>query len=369
MPPALSLGLGLPEYRGVWGGFVPVYLLRDEFTTNVAAPVPSPRNCEPGPGQLTLSQVAGQFSIVGGLLTVAVGSNFEPRAASANFARVVGRTTLCRVGLPVAGVISRFGWDNGGNLVETHGFLITAGGDLGARIGGLGLSQGITTPSGFEYECAFVLRSSGAFYLIKGGAITNWKLVWVDAGVNSTPVASKATVSTGTGAGGGGTFDGMRAIDLPAPWNTDFGIATDRKAGAVANGTTFNHAANGLIEWTETTVPPGSNTSIRFRQQDALNYWFIQITTTGAMFLTEVAAGVTTNRANGGAGGVASGHRCVVIFDGAQIRGVSNNVLQFNYSLAANFQTATAGQMETAGSGGAVSDLVSWPRNIDLPAV
>lgn len=44
------------------------YLLRDQFTSDVAAPLVSPRTCEPGPGQLTITDAQGRAYISGGKL-------------------------------------------------------------------------------------------------------------------------------------------------------------------------------------------------------------------------------------------------------------------------------------------------------------
>lgn len=47
-----------------WIGGGDCFLLRDEFTTLEAAPVASPRDCEPGPGITTFDQTDGQFLII-----------------------------------------------------------------------------------------------------------------------------------------------------------------------------------------------------------------------------------------------------------------------------------------------------------------
>jgi len=64
----LGMGLGLSSREYPVGGIA--YLLRDQFTTPEAAPIASPRTCEPGPGTLALTQIDGaQWSIVDGNLT------------------------------------------------------------------------------------------------------------------------------------------------------------------------------------------------------------------------------------------------------------------------------------------------------------
>lgn len=363
MPPALGLGLGL-SYRGsARSGFVPTYLLRDVFTTNAAAPITSPRTCEPGPGTLTLAQAApGQWSIVSNKFTVASVGASEPRAVSVtSFNRVAGRAFMGTVGLAV-GVISRIGWDTGGALPETHAFSLSAGGDLAARISGSGLFLGITTPTGVDHDCALVLRSAGAFYLVKnGGTVPNWTLAWVDNVDVSATLPVKISAATGTALGG--TFDDLQVFDFPAPWTSDFGIATSRTAGNVPSGTVFTHTANCLIEYVQATLGAGES-QVLFRRQDVANHWFVSVNAAGDLILNERVGGGANVRATAAAV-VAAGHRVVVVADGTIIRGFSNNVLRWTYSSATNFQTATAG--ETALFAGTQSNLTAWPRTPNFP--
>jgi hypothetical protein len=354
---------GLSGLFNTGAGTVFVYLLQDEFTTNAGAPLTSPRTCEPGPGQLTLSQITGQFSIVGGFLTVASAGTSEPRGKSATFARAGGRTVLCRLGLST-GVISRVGWDDNNPQVETQGFSLTPGGEVSCRINSIGMFVGQQTAIG-TYECAFVMRSSGGFYFIKGGAFTNWTLVWVDAATSLSPLS--AAVSMGTGSVAGGTFDGLRVVDLSAPWNSDYGIATDRKAGAVVDGTLFNSTPNCLVEWTQTTVPSGDATRLKIRRADSSNYWMAMVLPGGDFTLLEVISDGPVTRGTAAAA-VTNGSRIVVTFDGSIIRGYVNNVLKLSYTFGSWQNTTSGSEVYTNGTGGVVSNVVAWPRDIDLPA-
>lgn len=64
MPMPLTLATGRALLNAPQSSVI--YLLNDQFTTDAAAPLASPRTCEPGPGTLTLVQNDGQFSISGG---------------------------------------------------------------------------------------------------------------------------------------------------------------------------------------------------------------------------------------------------------------------------------------------------------------
>lgn len=80
--------------------------------------------------------------------------------------------------------------------------------------------------------------------------------------------------------------------------------------------------------------------------------------------LNEVVAGTPTSRGTGAAGSIANGQRLVVIADGSTIRVYANNVLKTTYTTATNFATSTAGVLASLGTGGAVADLIAWPRTL-----
>lgn len=70
------------------------YLLLDRFTTDRAAPLPSPRSCEPGPGTLTISDPASVLSISGEKFYVNGTPAQDSGFYSPQFARQVGRLLL-----------------------------------------------------------------------------------------------------------------------------------------------------------------------------------------------------------------------------------------------------------------------------------
>lgn len=337
---------------GDWRNF----LLRDDFTTNAAAPLASPRTAEPGPGTLTLIQTDGQFSISGGKLafpaqTTPVVGDLTFYGDSQN--RAAGRALVGAIRLSALASGCSIGLSTGAYVFyPTYGFMFDVAAITTFPTGVAGAALSLAT----DYTVAVVMRGTGAWLFIKGGIYTNWTLLHV--------------VSTGTGAlypgfgnyNAAGTLDTFRVRDLPAPFDDDYGLATDRLAGAVSTGATFVHEANCVIEWTQTTLPSSSDTEVDFRRQDANNRWFVEAQTGGSLRLVEVVSGVETVRGATAAGIVANGHRIVVVADGTTIRAYSNNVLRITYSNANNFATETNGQMRQLGTGGAVSDLITWPR-------
>jgi hypothetical protein len=162
----------------------------------------------------------------------------------------------------------------------------------------------------------------------------------------------------------------VRVAQLTAPWNaSDYGLATQQLAGARAPGDTFTHEANCLIEFTVATLPgAGTQIELRFRVQDATNYWQVTVDSTGALDLDEVVAGVVTQRGTA-AGVIANGDRIVITAVGQTIKVYEANTLRITYATAANFATETDGELETEGTGGAVTDIVSWPRTLSGAAL
>src|SRR3990172_1150048 len=82
------------------GAIYLLWLLRDEFTLAAGAPLASPRTCEPGPGQLTLVQTDGQFSVVNGQLVIpeqATPTYGDLGFYGGAFVRQLGRTLVCEI--------------------------------------------------------------------------------------------------------------------------------------------------------------------------------------------------------------------------------------------------------------------------------
>lgn len=346
------------------------FLLRDEFTTNEAAPLASPHTAEPGPGVWNITQLDGQFSIASGELI-----NSAQATPAINDLRLVSQSAYARAAglclmteirgeigsgssrtfIPTfsssstntTNDIGRVSWVEGGNV-----FQFVASGQV---------ANLPTASRSIYYQIAIVQKAAGASLFVKGGAFSEWTLLWTfNAGTTSpgyvhvNPFESISFVKW------------VRLIGLAANgfsvWSDDYGIATQRVAGSVSAGQAFTHEANCLIEYTVTTVPSAGTMQVDFRQQDDSNKWAIQINSSGDISLQEyVAPGAPTQRGNA-AGVVSSGHRVVVIADAAVIRVFSNNVLRFTYSSATNYQAATSADVAALGASGVLSDLISWPR-------
>lgn len=353
---------GLSGLSGLVGGLT--YLLRDDFTTDAVAPLSSPRTAEPGPGTLTLTDTLNRLSVASGELSKAGADNVgwtDPRVVTtSSYARLAGRALLFNLNQVSSNQVMG-GWhtNNSGGSSGKYQIYPTGAGTVRVRLGGTDFQVSSVNALGTSYQYALILCSTGCFFFRKESGI--WTLLWVDNAGADTPLWGHIVSG-----GSDWKADNLRVLDLPQihpAWSDSYGIATQRIAGAVSAGQTFTHEANGILVWTQTAVPSADGTRVRFRVQDSANYWLITINASGNIALNEVVAGVSTQRAAVGAV-VASGHRIVVIFDGTTIRGYSNNVLRWTYSSASNFQSATSGEVNTLGTGGAVSDVVAYPRDV-----
>lgn len=360
--------------RRVRSGWTPSFLLRDDFTADDAAPLTSPRTCEPGPGTLTAVQTDGTLAVSGGKLaftaqgTPAWGDQGIYDATGYN--RISGRALFSQVNLPLDLLLSWIEWRAAaslGNPADANGQHAILFADTTRRLIWTIGTTSITLQTAWTlsqmYTGGILLRTSGAFYVMKGGTeFPTWIVVWIDNIAAGSPLYAAMN-----GYSANGTLDNFRVIDLPAPFDDDYGLATQRVAGSVSAEQMFTHEADCIIEWTDTTIPSASNLDLRFRRQDATNYWQITIDSTGALVLNEVVAGTPTSRGSS-AGAVSNGNRVVVIASGTTIKVYSANVLKITYASASNFTTATAGELVALGTSGVVSDLIAWPRTLGAAA-
>lgn len=203
--------------------------------------------------------------------------------------------------------------------------------------------------SGYAPNVATVGPVSRRLYFGKSGG--TWRTLWTD---------TSGALLRGDGAG---TYAITKASDGPEPFDTDTGLATDVYSGSVSAGTTFVHEADFVMEFTVDALPTTANgIRAKIRAADTDNYWLVYVNQTGGLYLYEFVAGGLTARASAAAV-VSAGHRIVVIAEGTTIKAYSGNTKRWEYSGATNFATETAGELNAV-TGGAVSDLITWPRTL-----
>lgn len=335
------------------------YLLLDRFITADAAPIASPRTCEPGPGTLTVSDAGNHLSISGGALVAdgGEGSWGEPAAYSGGYARAAGRTAIMDLTIDTAGLFSA-GWASSpGGLADSVSFYLTTSGMAIYTFPGGSADVG-DWAEGADYTLAFPLRSTGGFHLLRGGAFGVWTLMWVDN--------SDATATLYAGVGGrtsAATLDNPRVVDIPS-WSSDAQVYTSYKALPVATNTD-SHMADCWLDWTQTTVPSGGTQQIDFRRASETERWYLTLDSAGAITLYEDTGGSDTSR--GTWTGVVNGNRIMVLADSTTIKVYVADTLRITYASASTNATATTWYVTGLGTGGAIADLYAWPRYPAFP--
>jgi len=223
------------------------YLLRDQFTTDRSAGDVDGTAAEPGPGLRDVTDTESKLTIATGALTFAGGkaspANGDPGILYPSIARTAGRVLVATVNYSNFGTQSFIGWSasgTGGNF-----FRQVTSGSLNVRDGASGtdVAVGVMAAS-TDYQLAVVLRGAGAFYLIKGGAYTEWTLLWA-AGLYTSATLLPAILNYNAVF----TADDVEVPDetyLPTPAAYD----------------TFTRA-NGAIGTSETTGPDGQTVAAR----------------------------------------------------------------------------------------------------------
>ncbi|MBX3061814.1 MAG: hypothetical protein U0528_07000 [Anaerolineae bacterium] len=271
------------------------WLLRDEFTTNDAAPVATPRTCEPGPGTLIFTQTDGQFGISGTALSFPTQSTSawgdQGFLSNETYSRIAGRALLTSLNFSTFSFSAVGFFDDLSSTVNGDQFQFTAS---VVRVNDQGEVQviGSALSTSTDYKLAIVLRSNGAAHFIKGGAFSDWTLLWIGSNRSSANEKIRFTNFSAVG-----TFDHLRLRDLPAPFDSDEGIATLNVASP-SSGSSYSGDASGVIDLTVTSPASltGTKAELRYRVQDANNYWVAYFDSAGAFKLDSVSGGVATNR-------------------------------------------------------------------------
>jgi hypothetical protein len=282
---ARSLALGL------LGGGVPVqYLLRDLFTTDRAAGAVNGTAAEPGPGTRTVVDTENKLSISGGALVLDKRASatwgdpglwLDEAVTRANGIAVVWSMTAASY------ANFRAGFDNDKTGAADRQSFLLSGGALYAEENGAFAQVGSLTGN-VPYQFAVVLRGSGCYHLIKGGAYDKWTLLWVESSNNTAALYAGISNNLLTG-----SVDYFHVRNLGGAWATDdYGIATSRTANANA-GATATSLPDALIEATWTAVT-GETFELMFRRMDDNNCWILRCAQTGTIKLFKKEGGVET---------------------------------------------------------------------------
>lgn len=346
------------------GGIRPVFLVDESYSVDDAAPITTPLNgityqrsglweVASGVAQTTASATSGSLPIayVNGV-TLATGMSMaarvlqNPQGPGPNEAisPAVGWSTAPGA-ISVSQLCGLYYWSSVGQFAPS---------EIGQSSAPFLLDANAVSTF---YEIAVILRSTGGISIVgdriayvhkQGNAATMYPSVGQTALNRHTP-----------------RIDYFRVAQLHGGLDDDYGIWTTRLAGARSVGNTFTHEANRFwCEFMLTTLPASGNIEIDIRRQDANNKWQLQVTSAGVFNLIEVVSGTPTTRANINSN--TSGDRLQCVMDGSSarlIRWRSGASTQSSiYSSVSTFTTQTQGEIISLGTGGAISDLETYPR-------
>lgn len=300
------------------------YLLRDVFTTAEAAPIASPRTCEPGPGTLTLTNTTtgGAISIASTKLAFtrpSDGQNYNAYGfvATAGWARVTGRTLY---GVLQSTVMDRhqFGLRKASSLNQVDtGILVGGSSDLSVRTTSQTVNVGSSLTANTDYQVAIVLRGTGEALFIRGGSqYPSWALLWVgaiDTYLNFFPALANFNSDV--------RVDELALLDKGGAFTTDYGLASTLSV-IPADGETATSAADGLVYLTWTVVA-NETLIIRFRRTDDDNCYRLECAQAGGtikLFRRQAASDTELDSGKTQTWTAGSQYRIGVTFAGSEIR-------------------------------------------------
>lgn len=357
------------------GAKEPTRLFYDTFSSADEDPLTSPRTSNIG--RLIAVQNDGKFAISSGAilttaqLTVAAGDLqlcAKPAGAGDNWARTAGRAMAIKVNRTSGthAFYPAFGWFNqesaAAEVNDVIGFYPT-GVQLRQMYSTLQIAPASVFSSSADYTLVLVQRAVGAFYIVKSVALGEFTLLTATNFINTTPLYAVAPSYDCVE-----TLDNLQIMDLGAPFNTEFGLATavNETPGA---GATLVGSADGTVEFTW-TPQAGQTLNLMVRRTDDDNCWIVRcVQAASRIYLYEKQGGVETER--GAAGGVAATwtvgtaytirvnlrSQQIVVFIGA-------GSAKITYATAAFNAAATGIKTDLAGA-----DLVSWPYTLSGAAL
>lgn len=344
------------------------YLLLDKFTTPLSAGSVNGTNAEPGPGTRLVTDTGNVLSIASDEMQVTAHTgSFDPRVYFAESTpRTGGYTYINRLNNPSA--VSTLRWGANNNTTGSARRLSFSISSTVLRVheDAVNVFENRIVAASLPEELTYAivtLPTQGALYLVRGGIFTTWALLYPGITNTTDPLFWGIVPQTATASSWECLYHGVADLSDNAQLNTLYGLANSRQSGTRTPGDTFTHDANGIIEFTVDTLPVGGQIEVSFRKQDSSNYWQLTINGLGDLELDEVVAGSATQRFFDSAL-VANGSRVVCHFFGDDIHVSGNNF----YGSATNFQTGTSGEYITAGSGGVISNIVSWPTTLSSGA-
>ncbi len=390
----------------LFGGGVPRYLLYDDFRDALAAgsvngtystsPLPT------GGGVLrTVTDANTKLSIASNAATFATGGSAtgNPGLWYEQFTRQAGLMLFGRIvtGGGSASNQAMFGWDatQAGDINDCIGF--DASLSMRVQMGGAAKAIGVWAIS-TTYNLCIILRGTGAHYFIKGGAFTNWTLLWTSGSGTGNQFPSFVAFSTtavftapsirlpaflyippalvyDTFTRSNGALGNTETADPDSrpltakAWTANQGtwaVATNKAAASALDGgsvaiATYDAGAANVIHTAKLTRS-AANVGVVVRYVDSSNYVIGYHDGTNAK-LDKVVAGVTTNVASAAAT-YGAGNELRIICDGTSFQLFYNNVKIGSTGTISDaaLQSPTLHGLFTTDTGNSIDDVTTRAR-------
>lgn len=192
------------------------YLLRDTFSTAIAAGSINGTTCDTGQAR-TVTDGNSKLSITGGVASITTGGAAAGDPGLWYPAQTRQNGLLLFANVVPSSVTFTVGWDTAQSGNIGFAFRINAGGLMGVHDNGGAILVEPAVSPGTTYIIAIGLRSAGGcWYWIKGGIYTNFELIWISPTSTANLFPGFANVSTTEVY----TVDDMRipqALYVPSP--------------------------------------------------------------------------------------------------------------------------------------------------------
>ncbi len=148
------------------------YYLYDTFSTDRAAGAVNGTQAEPVGGTRSVTDTNSKIAISGGLLDFATGSAINDKVAWSTIARTLGVGVMTTINLANTTSKPNIGWGGSDLFIFNN-----AGTSLFVNVNASAFLV-VGTYSATTYQTMVLYRTAGMFWFIKGGAFTNWTLMY-----------------------------------------------------------------------------------------------------------------------------------------------------------------------------------------------
>lgn len=346
------------------------YWLRDLFSTDEVAPMVTPHVCDVG--KLLIYDGATFISTNSGKLAFANPGPGNYTGATVKSQDAIpphcGRALLADVNHSVNQSANKSlayfsANDNNGAAAASPAYMVRDGTPTAIYSSGMYVPLDIQTASWTLNQTrylAIVQRQHGYFFLVKN---TTWKLAFASS--NYFPASLYPGFNLHTGAF---TADNLKCIDWGGVWATQYGLATDRKATAAANDN-LTTTAQFIAEITTGLLKTNDVFEVTIRKTDADNRWIIRLTNaaTSTLKIIEKTTGTETERASVNVNYMANLDKATiyVLVDGNLIQAYVQSPTNSLVSATTNHSSAVRANVTGIETGGAGTEFVSYPVDVD----